>query len=133
MAQQSVEKNPNKAQQFLEYFNKVIVPEASSVEGKRNKIITFFKVWGIIVTGCALLMAIACLNPKHIDFGVFFTIFLPPVVILVLVPLFFVRSLYAISAKKKILPKLLSFWGEFNYVPPINIYTALYGLSLIHI
>lgn len=127
MAQQSVTKNPNKAQQFLEYFNKVIVPEASSVEGKRNKIITFFKVWGIIVTGCALLMAIACLNPKHIDFGVFFTIFLPPVVILVLVPLFFVRSLYAISAKKKILPKLLSFWGEFNYVPPINIYTALYG------
>ena len=63
MAQQSVEKNPNKAQQFLEYFNKVIVPEASSVEGKRNKIITFFKVWGIIVTGCALLMAIACLIP----------------------------------------------------------------------
>lgn len=126
MAQQSVTKNPSKAQQFLEYFNKVVVPEASSVEGKRNKIITFFKVWGIIVTGCALLMVVACLNPKHIDFGVFFTIFLPPVVILVFVPLFFVRSLYAISAKKKILPKLLSFWGQFNYVPPLNIYTALY-------
>lgn len=64
MAQQSVEKNPNKAQQFLEYFNKVIVPEASSVEGKRNKIITFFKVWGIIVTGLCTFDGYSLFKPQ---------------------------------------------------------------------
>lgn len=128
--QQSPAKNLNRAQQFVDYFHSKVLPSANTVEKTRSKIITVFSIWSVIVLVPSLLFTIALL-PKTFSMESIVGFVLPmlfPVVFLIVIPLNLVRKLYGLSAKKRILPVLLGFWGNYSYIPPINIITAIYNV-----
>lgn len=126
---QSVQKNAKKSQQFVDYFNQNIVPRAQELESTREKFVNIVKIWSIIVAGITLVLAIAVIPPKITSVE---ALYAPLLVIAIgcivgYTPVEFIRRVFSYNSKKKILPALLSFWGKFSYIPPINFYVAIYS------
>lgn len=126
---QSVQKNAKKSQQFVDYFNQNIVPRAQELESTREKFVNIVKIWSIIVAGITLVLAIAVIPPKITSVE---ALYAPLLVIAIgcivgYTPVEFIRRVFSYNSKKKILPSLLSFWGKFSYIPPINFYVAIYS------
>ena len=126
---QSVQKNAKKSQQFVDYFNQNIVPRAQELESTREKFVNIVKIWSIIVAGITLVLAIAVIPPKITSVE---ALYAPLLVIAIgcivgYTPVEFIRRVFSYNSKKKILPSLLSFWGKFSYIPPVNFYVAIYS------
>ena len=126
---QSVQKNAKKSQQFVDYFNQNIVPRAQELESTREKFVNIVKIWSIIVAGITLVLAIAVIPPKITSVE---ALYVPLLVIAIgcivgYTPVEFIRRVFSYNSKKKILPSLLSFWGKFSYIPPVNFYVAIYS------
>ena len=126
---QSVQKNAKKSQQFVDYFNQNIVPQAQELESTREKFVNIVKIWSIIVAGITLVLAIAVIPPKITSVE---ALYAPLLVIAIgcivgYTPVEFIRRVFSYNSKKKILPSLLSFWGKFSYIPPVNFYVAIYS------
>lgn len=92
------------AEQFRSFFDANVSKEAQEVEKKRKTYFTLAVVLSCV--GLPISFISLFINP------IFSVIILGGVVIL---PVLSLRSLYGFYAKKSILPKLLGFWGDYQY------------------
>lgn len=126
MPQQQQNKNANN---FMSYFNSKVLPNTNIVENVRSKINIAFWIWSAIILAVTLFIVYIVLTSKAMSKDnllwaitmvvLFFLAF-------VLGPFTTIKKAYGMFAKEKIIPSLLGFWGDFTYVPPINLVSSLY-------
>lgn len=125
---QQQQKN-NNANNFMSYFNSKVLPLTKDIEGTRSKIITGAIIWAAVVMIIPILIILVILTSKSPVNEKLLSVaflFIGPLVIFVVVPLFNIKQIYGMFAKEKIMPTLLGFWGRFTYVPPMNLASAIY-------
>ena len=120
----------NSAQNFVTYFNSKVFPEAQSVEKSRKKALVICTVIAVFAAVLSALMTIPAVPSKIKDISELIN----PIIIFAIsfccisfTFSFFIRKIYGLSAKKRLLPLLLNFWGSFEYIPPENVFTAIYN------
>ena len=120
----------NSAQNFVTYFNSKVFPEEQSVEKSRKKALVICTVIAVFAAVLSALMTIPAVPSKIKDISELIN----PIIIFAIsfccisfTFSFFIRKIYGLSAKKRLLPLLLNFWGSFEYIPPENVFTAIYN------
>ena len=113
---------------FMKYFNAKVAPVAKNVEDYRPKLVKWAVIWASLIGLIPLPVIIFVLMSNIPITEKLFIIALCIVFICIIIAscIFSIKKIYALFAKEKIIPVLLGFWGNFTYIPPIN-------LSLIHI
>ena len=129
MAQPQQQQKPKNTNNFMNYFNTKVLPVTSNIESYRSKIFIAVAVWAAIVAVPPLFFSLMLLFAQNVPIVqklIMIATFLIPTAIAVSIPLFFVKGLYGMFAKEKVIPALLGFWGNYTYVPPMNIISAIY-------
>lgn len=94
--------------EFAEFFNKKIEPSLLEVENLRNKFVSAY--FTAIVLSAVIAAGIYFLFKNYSGIIV--------ALLIIVAVLNYVRCVYSLNAKSKILSKLLSFWGEFSGETP---------------
>ncbi len=125
---QNQQKTNNNANNFMNYFNSKVLPVTANIEKYRSKIFIGVIIWAVIVAAIPLLLTFIILASKmaFTDKITSLAVFLLPAAAAVFAPVFFVKKIYGMFAKEKIIPVLLGFWGSYTYVPPMNPVSAIY-------
>ena len=128
MPQQQQQKTNNNANNFINYFNAKVLPLTDSIEKVRSKIKTGIIIWAILVCAVPLLLCLLIIFSKGQITDKLATILclLVPAAVAVFAPVIFIKKIYAMFTKERIIPALLGFWGQFTYIPPLNPFSALY-------
>lgn len=125
---QNQQKTNNNANNFMSYFNSKVLPLTADIEKYRSKIFIGVIIWAVFVFAVPLLFSIVVLLSKGpiTEKIMPLAIILIPAAAAVYIPLFFVKKIYGMFAKEKVIPALLGFWGNYTYVPPMNPISAIY-------
>lgn len=128
MTQPQQQKTNNNANNFMNYFNSKVLPITNNIEGYRSKLLIGSIIWAVVVAGFPVLFSFLVLfsGGTLTDKLSIIACFLVPAALAVCAPVFYARKIYAMFFKEKIIPVLLGFWGNYTYVPPINLVTAIY-------
>ena len=94
--------------EFAEFFNKEMEPVLQKIETLRNKFVSVY--YSTIVLSAIIAVGIYLLTKSYL--GVFAALFI------VMVVKKYVRCVYALNAKSRVMGKLLSFWGDFSCETP---------------
>ena len=126
MTQQQQTKN--NAGNFMNYFNSKVLPVTVNIENYRSKIFIGIIIWAVIVAALPVLFSLIILFAKGtlIDKIIAIVTFLIPTAIVICIPVFFIKKIYSLFAKEKVIPALLGYWGAYIYVPPLNLISAIY-------
>lgn len=94
--------------EFADFFNKEIEPELQEVEALRNKFVSIYYtaiVLSAIIAGGIFFLA------KNLS-GIIIAL------IIIITVLNYIKCVYALIAKSKVMSRLLSFWGDFTCETP---------------